>query len=235
ARKRWERARHPRRRRSGDDAGVAHVSLPGTAQSEAPGASRAPLTMGGPVDTMTAAESIKLELEDIQSGALHERPSPYVGKYLLLRVDDRREGREFLRRLHPVVDSGRALADPACDAWVTVAFTYHGLEALGVPQESLDSFAPEFRQGMAARAAALCDVAESSPARWEKLLGTRDVHVALAALSPDPERLEAVVERARRAYEDLPGVDVIWRQDCYQLPSGRTSFGFKDGDRKSVV
>ena len=22
---------------------------------------------------------------------------------------------------------------------------------------------------------------------------------------------------------------MIWRQDCYQLPTGRTSFGFKDG------
>ena len=41
------------------------------------------------------------------------------------------------------------------DAWITVAFTYHGLKALGVPQASLDSFAPEFRQGMAARAAEL--------------------------------------------------------------------------------
>ena len=26
-----------------------------------------------------------------------------------------------------------------------------------------------------------------------------------------------------------PGVELIWRQDCYQLPTGRTSFGFKDG------
>src|SRR2546421_4660602 len=183
----------------------------------------------------TAGEGTSLELDDIQSGALHERPTPYVGRYLLLRIDDRAAGRELVRRLHPFVDSGRRSADPARDAWVTVAFTYHGLEALGVPQESLDSFAPEFRQGMAARAAALGDVAESSPARWEKPLGTRDVHVALAALSPDPERLEAVVERARRAYEDLPGVDVIWRQDCYQLPSGRTSFGFKDGIGQPAV
>ena len=27
----------------------------------------------------------------------------------------------------------------------------------------------------------------------------------------------------------MAGVEVIWRQDCYQLPTGRTSFGFKDG------
>ena len=177
---------------------------------------------------MTAA-TISLELDDIQSGALHERPSPYVGTYLLLHFHDRRAARELVRRLLPVVDSGRPSADPARDAWITVAFTYQGLRALGVQQNSLDSFAPEFQQGMAARAAELGDVGESSPRNWEKPLGSPDVHVALAALSPDAARLEAVLERARRAYQELSGVEVLWRRDCYQLPTGRTSFGFKDG------
>jgi Dyp-type peroxidase family len=180
--------------------------------------------------TVTAREEdLRLELDDIQSGALHERPSPYAGTYLLLRIDDRAAGRELVRRLQHIVDSGRPSSDPVHDAWITVAFTYHGLKALGVPQSSLDSFAPEFREGMAARAALLGDVGDSSPEHWEKPLGTSDVHVALAALSPDRERLEAVVEKARRAHAELAGVEVIWRQDCYQLQSGRTSFGFKDG------
>ena len=183
---------------------------------------------------MTLAPSI-LELDDIQSGALHPRPSPYVGTYLLLRIDDRDAGRELVRRLHTVVDSGVPSSDPSRDAWITVGFTHEGLKALGVPQESLDSFAPEFRQGMAARAAELGDVGESSPANWEKPLGTRDVHVALAALSPDAARLETVLERARRAHQELPGVELIWRQDCYQLPTGRTSFGFKDGIGQPTV
>src|SRR5213080_1196415 len=108
--------------------------------------------------TQTAGEGASLELDDIQSGALHERPSPYVGRYLLLRIDDRAAGRELVRRLLPVVDSGRPSATPERDAWVTVAFTFEGLKALGVPQQSLESFAPEFRQGMAARAAELGDV-----------------------------------------------------------------------------
>jgi Dyp-type peroxidase family len=181
------------------------------------------------------AATASFELGDIQSGALHERPSPYVGTYLLLRIDDRAAGRELVRRLHPVVDSGRPSSALARDAWITVAFTYHGLKALGVPQDSLDSFAPEFRQGMAARAAELGDVGESSPENWEKPLGSPDVHVALAALSPDAPRLERVVERARRAHQELSGVEVIWRQDCYQLPTGRTSFGFKDGIGQPAV
>ena len=158
-----------------------------------------------------------------------------MGAYLLLRIDDPAAGRALVRRLLPLVETGRPSDEPARGAWLTVAFTYHGLQALGVPQASLDSFAPEFRQGMAARAAELGDVGESDPVHWEKPLGTPDVHVALAFLAQDVEHLERVRERARRAHEDLPGVEVIWRQECYQLPTGRTSFGFKDGIGQPAV
>jgi Dyp-type peroxidase family len=187
------------------------------------------------VTTPTTAAGISLELDDIQRGALHSRPSPYVGAYLLLRIDDRHAGRELVRRLQPAVDPTWHTSDAAREAWVTVAFTYQGLKALGVPQDSLASFAPEFRQGMAARAADLGDVGESSPEHWEKPLGSPAVHLALAALSPDAARLEAVLEQARRAHSELPGIEVIWRQDCYQLPTGRTSFGFKDGIGQPAV
>ena len=130
---------------------------------------------------------------------------------------------------------GVPASEPRHDAWVTVTFTYQGLKALGVPQDSLDSFAPEFQQGMAARAAELGDVGESSPDNWEYPLGTPDVHIALAALSPDAARLQAAVERTRRAHQELSGVELIWSQDCYQLPTGRTSFGFKDGIGQPAV
>lgn len=185
--------------------------------------------------TVGDAPPISLELDDIQSGALHPRPSPYVGSYLLLRIDEAAAGREFIRRLIPLLDAGPPAADPNRGAWLTVALTYQGLKALGVPQESLASFAPEFREGMAARAAELGDVGESSPANWESPLGTADVHLALSVLSPDAARMAVLVEQARRVREELPGVQVIWRQDCYQLPSGRTSFGFRDGIGQPAV
>jgi Dyp-type peroxidase family len=187
------------------------------------------------VNDVTIEEDTGLELDDIQIGALHERPSPYVGAYLLLRIDDPAAGRALVRRLLPLVDSGRPSSEPEHGGWITVAFTHEGLKALGVPQESLDSFAPEFQQGMAARAAELGDVGDSDPSNWEKPLGTGDVHVAIAVLSPDAARLQAVQEKARRASRDFPGVELIWRQDCYQLPTGRTSFGFKDGIGQPAV
>ena len=101
--------------------------------------------------------STPLELEDIQSGVLSPRPSPYVATYILFRIDDRKVGREMMQKLSTVVASVRDETSPAGDAWVSVSLTFQGLKALGVPQESLDSFPPEFRVGMAARAHELGD------------------------------------------------------------------------------
>src|SRR5262245_32780383 len=126
-----------------------------------------------------------LELDDIQSGVLRPRPSPYAATYIVFRIDDPNGGREFMRRVSTVVTSAADPASPLADTWVSVALSYQGLKALGVPQESLDSFAWEFRQGMAARAKELGDTGESSPENWEKPLGTPDVHVAIVAVAPD--------------------------------------------------
>jgi Dyp-type peroxidase family len=172
---------------------------------------------------------VALELDDIQRGVLHARPSPYAGAYLLLRVESPDAGRRLVDRLTPLVASAAAPLDTNDGMSLAVAFTHRGLQALGVPQVSLDSFSPEFRAGMAARADYLGDRGESGPERWEAPLGGPDVHVAVAVLARDAARMEELRDRARRAQADLPGVEVIWRQDCYQLPTERTSFGFKDG------
>ena len=61
----------------------------------------------------TSRSPVVIELDDIQSAALHPRPSPYVGCYILLRIDDRRAGRELLRRLIPAVAPATIRPTPA--------------------------------------------------------------------------------------------------------------------------
>ena len=56
---------------------------------------------------MTQAPAALLEVDDIRSGALHERASPYVWTHFLFRIDDKHSGRELIRRLYPAVDSDR--------------------------------------------------------------------------------------------------------------------------------
>jgi Dyp-type peroxidase family len=178
---------------------------------------------------MTGEANVILELDDIQSGVLRPRPTPYAATYIVLRVDDRNAGRELMRRLSAVVTSAANPTSPLADTWVSVALSYQGLKALGVPQDSLDSFAWEFRQGMAARAKALGDTGESSPENWEQPLGTPDVHVVIVAVAPDAQRLEAALDRPRKAYKELPGISAIWRQDCHVLPTETEPFGFRGG------
>jgi deferrochelatase/peroxidase EfeB len=171
----------------------------------------------------------KLELDDIQSGVLRPRPTPYVATYIAFRIDERKAGRELMRRVARVVTSAANPTSPLADTWVSVALTYQGFKALGVPQESLDSFSWEFRQGMAARAHDLGDTGESAPENWERPLGTGDVHVVLVAVSPDEGRLEASLERARKAYREMSGIEAVWRQNCHALPTETEPFGFRDG------
>ena len=177
----------------------------------------------------TEGSSVPLELDDIQSGVLRPRPTPYAATYFLFRIDDKQAGREMMRRAANIVASAAHGFSPAGDAWASVSLTFEGLKALGVPAESLDSFCWEFQQGMAARATALGDTGVNSPGNWEEPLGSPDVHVVFTLVAPDAERLEGVLSRARQAYEALDGVTAIWRQDCYSLETEREPFGFKDG------
>jgi Dyp-type peroxidase family len=170
-----------------------------------------------------------LELDDIQSGVLRPRPAPYAAAYVLFRIDDAKAGRELIRRVRPLVASAAHPESPAGDTWVSVALSFQGLKELGVPQTSLDSFSPEFQQGMAARAGVLGDTGESSPEHWEKPLGSVDVHVVLTALAPDSARLEAALARAGQEYQKISGITAIWSQNCHALPNEREAFGFRDG------
>ena len=140
---------------------------------------------------MTAKPTVTLEVDDIQAPLLHPRPTHYAGAVILGRIDDRRDGRELLRRLIPFVPSATDPPDPDRKAWAAVALSFQGLKALGVPEDTLASFPQEFQQGMAARAAELGDTGESAPENWEPPLGGPDVHLAIYALAPDAPSLEA--------------------------------------------
>jgi Dyp-type peroxidase family len=182
----------------------------------------------GIAEPEAAATTQTLELHELQSGILHPRPSPYVGAYIVYRVDTAIDGRTLIDRLGKYIASAADWSAQA-NAWLTVAISYQGLRAIGVPQTSLDSFPDAFREGMASRASELGDTGASAPENWEQPLGSSDVHIALAAIAPDRARLNVVLGKIEASHRDLAGVTRIWRQDSYALPTEREAFGFKDG------
>jgi deferrochelatase/peroxidase EfeB len=169
-----------------------------------------------------------LDLTEIQATILRPRPAPYFGTHVLLRVDDARAGRAFLRRLTPHIDSA-ANWWSAVDPWLEVGISYAGLEALGVPSDSLQSFPEAFRAGMAERARHLGDEGVNDPKHWDQPYGKGEVHIGVSAFSDSEEKRRRVLAIAREQYEASSGVSVLAMQDFSAQPGNLNSLGYKDG------
>src|SRR5260370_14337841 len=80
--------------------------------------------------TILATNVPTLEVGDIQATVLRPRPSPYLGQYVVVRVDEAAQGREMLRRLIPHVAPADDLWAPTLPGWLAIAFTFQILNAL---------------------------------------------------------------------------------------------------------
>ena len=169
-----------------------------------------------------------LDLDEIQAIVLRPRPAPYFGTHVLLRIDDAEAGREFLRRLTPHIGSS-AHWWSAAHTWLAIGISYAGLEALGLPQDSLQSFPEAFRVGMAARARELRDQGVNDPKHWDAPFGTGQVHIGVSALSDSEENWRRALKIAREQYEAFSGVSVLRSQDFGFQPGDLNPLGYKDG------
>jgi Dyp-type peroxidase family len=175
-----------------------------------------------------SANAPTLDLHEIQATVLRQRPAPYFGTHVLLRIDDARAGRELLRRLTPHIDSATSWWN-AANPWLFVGISYAGLEALGVPRDSLQSFPEAFRVGMAARAQQLGDEGANDPKNWDPGFGKGEIHVGVSAFADSEEQRRRVLAIAREQYDGLSGVSVLFTQDFGAQPGDRNSLGYKDG------
>jgi len=170
---------------------------------------------------------VTVDLDDIQATVLRYRPEPYYGTHAMLHVEDAQAGREFVRRLTPYVDSAAEWWQ-AGEAWTSIAISYTGLVALGVPQGSLQSFPEAFRVGMAARADQLLDYGTNDPKNWEKPFGTGDIHIAISIFSETEDKWRRAMEIARQQYQGFTGVTLLLMQDFGAQPGDLNPLGYKD-------
>jgi Dyp-type peroxidase family len=116
-------------------------------------------------ESRTAAfERRKIERHNVQGGILKPYPKVTHGCLLLARVEDAAAARGFIGQM-----AGRITRDdghPDDGVYMNVAFTFSGLEQLGVKESDLARFPKEFREGMDARAGLLGDVRENHPENW---------------------------------------------------------------------
>jgi Dyp-type peroxidase family len=173
-----------------------------------------------------------LEFDDIQHILLTRTPA-MTGRYEFLSFDDPAGGRAWLSELIDRVDSAStALASmDSTDRWITLAFTWNGLRALGVPAESLESFPDEFREGMAARADILGDTGAAHPDNWVGGLADPDLHaIAILFARDDAEHLRCTTEHDKLIAR-CPGVRKTSFLDLNATPPfnyAHDHFGFRD-------
>ncbi len=129
---------------------------------------------------------VEIELNEIQALILRSRPIPYFGTVAIIEIKDAVAARQMLQKLLPIVSSAEDWHKNE-GASVTLTFTYKGLEKIGVPQESLDTFPESFKEGMAERSRFLYDI-ESMTLKTGKRFLKDHIFTSLLQLSPTMKR-----------------------------------------------
>ena len=173
-----------------------------------------------------------LDLDDIQHFLL-TRPPAMAARYGFLTFRQPDQGRAWLSGIIDRVGRGRAVASGGSfDArWVTVAFTWNGLRALGVDDAALATFPDEFRQGMAARAAILGDTGANHPDHWVGGLASPDLHAIVILFARNVAERERCVREHQEYATQFPGVEALSTLDLEATPPfdyAHDHFGYRD-------
>ena len=173
-----------------------------------------------------------LEFDDIQHFVLTRVPA-ITGRYEFLSFRQPSQGRAWLAGIIDKVASARAVRDGVDGErrWVSVAFTWPGLRALGVGEASLATFPEEFRQGMVARSQVLGDTGINHPDRWIGGLARPDLHAIAILFARNAQERQRVTAEHAAYLARTPGVDVLSTLDLDAIPPfdyARDHFGYRD-------
>ena len=172
-----------------------------------------------------------LETNDIQHFLLARTPA-LAARYEFLTFREPAAGRAWLSGLVDKVGTADSVGSNSPDArWVTLAFTWNGLRALGLDEASLATFPDEFRQGMAGRAGILGITGANHPEHWLGNVAGPELHAIAILFARDvPERERCRSEHAR-CLGQIHGVDVLSSLDLEAIPPftyPHEHFGYRD-------
>ncbi|MGW4121331.1 Dyp-type peroxidase [Nocardia sp. NPDC004711] len=180
-----------------------------------------------------------LEFDDIQHILLTRVPA-LTGRYEFLSFTDAAGARAWLAAMADRVPSVADLQDSVDTdkQWVSVAFTWTGLRALGVPADALASFPEEFRQGMAARAEVLGDAGANHPDHWIDGTAGDDLHAIVILFARDAAERDRRVAEHDALLAACPGVTVLSSLDLEAVPPfgyAHDHFGYRDRLSQPVI
>jgi Dyp-type peroxidase family len=180
-----------------------------------------------------------LEFDDIQYILLTRAPA-ITGRYEFLSFRNAAAGRAWLAAILETVHSvQQARASIEKDnRWVSVAFTWNGLRALGAAEDSLASFPEEFKQGMVARAEVLGDTGANHPENWLGGLASPDLHAIVILFARDEEERVRCQAEHDKFIAQCDGVEVLSSLDLEATPPfdyAHDHFGYRDRMSQPVI
>ena len=175
----------------------------------------------------------KLNETDIQGFVLRGYNLPFA-RYLFLHFEDAKRARSLIARLLGEITTGQRWDKGKPQSTVNIAFTFRGLEHLGLPDATLRSFPVEFQQGMKPRAQILGDTGANSPEHWDDLWREDRVHAWLGVNGLTMEALDARCLAILSIIEETGGAGALASQDAAAQivdgkPTTKEHFGFTDG------
>jgi len=180
-----------------------------------------------------------LELDDIQGYIIRGYSHMMYSRFLLLKVENSALAKKWISEVSDTFTNATHIPSKANlpDTCLNIAFTYEGLQALGMDKENADNFTREFREGMTTphRQRLLGDFESSHPDLW-KWGGTKNesVHFILMVFGKDKDTCLDYVNRLHSQYS-AQGIRDIMALDGQTLPYNKEHFGFRDGISQPVV
>ena len=180
-----------------------------------------------------------LDFDDIQHILLTRVPA-LTGRYEFLSFRSAAGGRAWVSTIMEKVHSAQAMRESVDKdkRWVTVAFTWNGLRALGVDEALLATFPGEFRQGMAARAETLGDTGMNHPDNWVDKTASPDLHaivILFARNEEERERCQAEHDKLLARCEGVERLSALELQAIPPFTHAHDHFGYRDRLSQPVI
>jgi Dyp-type peroxidase family len=175
-----------------------------------------------------------IEKEDLQGIIIRGYASLTDARFLLLKFKSVAQVNVWLSQQLSIITTGH---QKPTETATNIAFTYEGLQALGLDEDAMNTFAIEFSDGMASphRQMLLGDYGTSSPQNWRwGGPGNDIVHVMLLLYADNLEHLNAHHTSVINSWPE-DAFEIIQVLDTTEIIERKEHFGFRDGIAQPTI
>ncbi|MEP6766887.1 MAG: hypothetical protein ABJB66_21400, partial [Gemmatimonadaceae bacterium] len=172
-----------------------------------------------------------LDLADIQGVVLRSYKMALL-RAMVWRIDNAERAKECLRHLSDANAPSFGVQNSV--AWETkpeyclnIGLSADGLRALGVADETMQTFPAEFLAGALGRAAFVGDSGCNDPSNWIPAFNSNQIHILMWLNARSLDVLESVSTKLRDKWSGA--VTEVFSRDGYLPADHRAHFGFVDG------